>query len=78
MREVPCRSCGAPMIWTVTSSGRRMPVDAEPSSLGTFALEEEGDLVLAVLVPNAAQDTSGQLHMSHFATCPQADDWRKS
>lgn len=40
-----CRSCGAPVRWTVTAKGKRMPVDPD----GT----------------------------SHFATCPQADGWRR-
>ena len=25
-----CRSCGAPVTWTVTDAGKRMPVDPEP------------------------------------------------
>lgn len=27
--EVPCRSCGKPVVWFRTKAGKRMPVDAE-------------------------------------------------
>lgn len=40
-----CRSCGAEVLWCLTASRRKAPVDRS----GT----------------------------SHFATCPQADSWRK-
>lgn len=45
-----CRSCGEPIIWCVTESGKRMPVD----------------------VPTDDEPTT-----SHYATCPDADRWRK-
>lgn len=27
--EVPCRSCGLPVVWFRTKTGKRMPVDAK-------------------------------------------------
>lgn len=27
--EVPCKSCGMPVVWFRTKNGKRMPVDAE-------------------------------------------------
>ena len=30
--ERPCRSCGAPMIWTVTAAGKRMPLNPDGTS----------------------------------------------
>lgn len=45
-----CRSCGEPIIWTVTARGKKMPVD----------------------VPVDDEPTT-----SHFATCKDADQWRK-
>jgi hypothetical protein len=47
-----CRSCGEPIIWTVTARGKKMPVD----------------------VPT----TPGEPTTSHFATCPDHEQWRKS
>lgn len=40
-----CRSCGAPVAWTVTAKGRAAPLNLDG--------------------------------VSHYATCPQADQWRK-
>lgn len=45
-----CRSCGEPIIWCITSKGKKMPVD-----------EPEND-----------EPTT-----SHFATCKDADHWRR-
>jgi hypothetical protein len=44
-----CRSCGVPIYWARTPSGRAMPVN----------------------FPNAVGDM-----VSHFVTCPHADQWR--
>lgn len=81
-----CRSCGAPIIWAQTVNGKAMPIDAEPvpdgnvlltgrrveTRRGTLAPEcrVEGD---TPMFPDGADR-----YMSHFATCPQADQWRKS
>ena len=45
-----CRSCGESIVWCITASGKKMPVN-EPTD-----------------------DTPTT---SHFATCPEADKWRK-
>lgn len=58
--EVPCRSCGLPVVWFRTSSGKRMPVDAKTTR-----------------PTDAAHQLDLKRHVSHFATCPQADNWRK-
>ena len=69
-----CRSCGEPIVWTVTKNGKKMPVDAEASSEGTFALEDDGRNVAAVFHPKGS---APDLHESHFGTCPDRDGWRK-
>lgn len=78
-----CKSCGAAIVWAKTTSGRTMPVDAEPTDDGTIHLNGSDCEVLskadreAVL---AADDLSGRytrLHKSHFSTCPQAARHRK-
>ncbi len=69
-----CRTCGAEIIWTITTTGKKMPVDAEPDSAGTFVLTEDGSDVRAK-VDNAYR---GPKHQSHFATCPDRADHRRS
>jgi hypothetical protein len=59
--EVPCRSCGKPVVWFRTAKGKRMPVDAAT----TKPTDAEHQLDL-------------KRHTSHFATCPQAEGWRKA
>ena len=75
------------MIWAETASGKRMPVDADPVDGASFVLVEAPDdgRLLAVHVSKAAPDymTAGELdaaerYTSHFATCPQAAQFRKA
>lgn len=63
-----CRSCGADVIWAKTAAGKLMPLDAE-ETLGklVYQLDAVGRMVRA----------EGTGHESHFATCPQADQWRR-
>lgn len=69
-----CRSCGAEIIWAVTELGKRMPLDAEPAErpTGLFRIQREEDGAVR------AFSVSGQpVYLSHFATCPHADQHRK-
>lgn len=80
-----CRSCNAPVIWTVAKTGRRMPVDAEPAEGGTVALiryptepdRPPGAIVLGGVMLADAIEQEQQLHKSHFATCPNASKHRR-
>jgi hypothetical protein len=73
-----CRSCGRAVIWAVTRHRRLMPVDAEPVENGTITLlpgpyRREP---VAVIVQGPGLIPQG-LRTSHFATCPDADEWRR-
>jgi hypothetical protein len=70
-----CRSCGAPIVWARTDSGKRMPVDADPSEDGTLVLEQAGAVLRAHVVGTVPGE--GSRHRAHFATCPDAESWRK-
>src|SRR6266540_5604536 len=74
-----CRSprCKQPIIWTLTERGRDMPVDAEPSKGGNVALRwnADGDTVMSSVPKPHLAFGRHDLHMSHFATCPDAY-WR--
>lgn len=65
-----CRSCGATILWVVTMRGRPMPLDAEPVADGTVWIEN-GHVMLGTPPDGVIR------WRSHFATCPQADRWRK-
>ena len=66
-----CRSCGAPIEWAETTSGKRMPFNppiVAVRSQGSL-LEGEGRVIEHI-------DTS--ITATHFATCPDPKDWRRA
>ena len=74
-----CRSCGAEILWCYTPTGRRMPLDAAPATLdtpGVWLLEPDGR-AYALSEKNDRTILGGNLHVPHFATCPDADQFRK-
>lgn len=81
----PCRSCAAPMLWVVTPGGKRNPLDLEPNTErgNVLVVEQEGDWRLGIVVhdPDVLAEVRqlfpANVHTSHFATCPSADDHRR-
>jgi hypothetical protein len=70
-----CRSCGAAIIWTRTEADKRMPIDTEPVDRGNLILKRgHGGQYWAIV---AADDTGPPRYVSHFATCPDADQHRR-
>jgi len=69
-----CKSCGKEIRWYKTVSGRAMPVDAEPSEKGTLDISSgvAKTAVKGITLPGTP------LHLSHFATCPNAKQHRKA
>lgn len=71
-----CRSCGAWILWARTFAGKsKIPLDAEPAAeKGNVVLTNrhlaDGTVIVEMVPPG--QGT----HVSHYATCPQADEWR--
>lgn len=68
-----CRSCGAEIVWALTASGKRMPLDAQslPLPPGRFILSGDDPPVATPL--RVVTST----YVSHFATCPNASQHRK-
>lgn len=84
-----CSSCGASIWWALSfTTGRRMPVDAEPSPDGNVLLAEskpDGTPVVRVVgktPPGEGPDLFGAVpgprYTSHFATCPHANQHRRT
>ena len=74
-----CRSCGAEIVFVMMQSGAKMPCDAgirhyrvDPKGEATFVTEN--GLVLRG-TPDFDGETVG--YVSHFNTCPHADQFRK-
>lgn len=75
-----CRSCHAPIEWAVTDSGKRIPLDMDPAPDGNLEPINklpDGTLVVAVVPLAAAIPAHDDRRISHFVTCPQADNWRR-
>jgi hypothetical protein len=75
-----CRSCSAPVLWVGTEKGNRMLLDREPYDgdhpAGLFVIRVLDGKVLAIAVtPDAFPGEP--VYRSHFATCPDANRWRK-
>lgn len=68
-----CASCGAEIEWCVAKSGKRIPVDVAPAP--------DGNLVVwlgQAMKRTPEHDARGITpRRAHFATCPQADLWRR-
>ena len=87
-----CSSCGAPVLWAqiLDDHGQRvkrddgrmrsMPVDAEPSPAGNVVLfERPGEGIVCRVLRRGEQPRAGEkLRTSHFATCPNAPQHRRS
>lgn len=63
-----CRSCGAPIIWATTGSGKAMPLDRDPVPDGN-TLVHNGECVY--LTPGLTETLTRDKprYKSHFATC---------
>lgn len=72
-----CRSCGAAILWITTAKGKKMPIDAvERAHLNEgqrriHVFDRDGKSV--PIEPGK----SSVGHLSHFATCPDAQKHRK-
>lgn len=72
-----CKSCGAPVRWAKTIKGRPIPLDPIPAPNGNVIISEEGTaLVYAGPAGIAARYQDEPRYLSHFATCPNADEHR--
>lgn len=74
-----CRSCGAAITWIeLAATGKRMPLDVMPSAMGNVLVDETGagGRVLAGEELETMRGGGKSLHLSHFATCPNATQHR--
>lgn len=77
-----CRSCNRPIVWANTSNGKTMPLDPEPSDRGNLVVSLTDNILHAGVVRGPQRDglraARKPLYLSHFTTCPHADNWRKN
>jgi len=76
-----CGSCGTVIDWALLPTGKRIPVDrasaGDPN--GNLAVKRDGGKLHARYLKAGQQPEGGEKRgISHFATCPQADQHRRS
>lgn len=79
---IQCRACGARILFIKTVKGKSMPVDAEPVSFvpdtnGFAKYVTRDGLVVTGVIPLPGDKDVHEGYISHFATCPSADAFRK-
>jgi hypothetical protein len=80
-----CKSCGAPIFDAITTNGKRMPVNTMPKPEGRFTIRRDimGNFVAVYIDKHTLgmleqhPDGKPDAYVSHFATCPNADQHRK-
>jgi len=74
-----CR-CGQRLIRAVTEDGNLTPVNAEPNEEGRVALWQDalGAWQCRIVTQSRPRVRGERLHVSHFVTCPFADEYRKT
>lgn len=79
-----CKSCGAPVVWSLTPAGARAPIDAEPDvekgNVLLLAPSGFAGLLSVVLSKGslvAARGGGVALRLNHWATCPDKAEWRE-
>lgn len=73
-----CRSCGAPVEWVSTEKHKVMPLDEDPVEADAGFLFTKNHATIngrRYRIVTFARGV-GQVHLSHFATCPTADTHR--
>ena len=71
MKRSSCRGCGAPIVWALTHTGARIPLD--PRSPVYELGHEYGTDGLPV-----ARVAGERFLVSHFRTCPKADEFSRT
>ena len=82
MRNGQCRGCGAPIVWIRTTGGKSMPCDAEPvlyrkKARAAGKIITPNGMVLSCELGVAPCEADGAGYVSHFATCPAAEKFRR-
>lgn len=74
-----CRSCGAEILFIKTSGGKLTPVNADPVRFD-FQLGGKDRIVTGngeVITGVISESGEEKGYVSHFATCPDANQFRR-
>lgn len=74
MTIITCRACNASIFFAPTAAGKSVPLDEEPVEAGNYHIGLDG---VARVVKKDEPRPTPLLYISHFATCPEAQRFRK-
>lgn len=72
-----CKSCGAEILFMKTELGKWMPLDPEPTYEGNVMINRAEDTCSVVTDFKLLESLRGRLYLSHFKSCPNADEHRR-
>ena len=70
-----CSTCKRPIRWALTEEGRRIPLDPEPERRMVVLGQRKDPTGGGGLIDQVG---SRPTFVTHFATCPNADQHRKT
>lgn len=71
-----CKACGAPIYWLESPKTHKLaPIDYSPSGNGNLRIDLDHGVYLHIL--DMAEVPPINRHKSHFATCPNAEEFRR-
>lgn len=78
-----CSGCGAAVVWALTPSGGKSPLDREPAETGNVMLIRVDHIGLMAITLSKeglqlARDHGLPLRLSHFATCPEREQFQRT
>lgn len=72
MKTSPCKGCGKPILWAQDHEGKKIPLDPKPPVYTVYGRDLDKGVALC-------ERSTRQIFMvSHFATCPNANDFSGS
>lgn len=68
-----CKGCGAEILWATTESGKSIPLSVE-SEERRFTVYSKGGALESDTMRMAKNEKT---YLSHFADCPNAEEFRR-
>lgn len=78
MKITECASCHAPVFFAIVNHGKSSPINAAPVHDGNLRMvSSEFPVQMTTHAQlELGENDDGLRYTSHFATCPDADQWR--
>ena len=70
-----CRGCGAYVLWLISPKDKLTPIDPTPVPNGNLRVDMEYGVWLMILEPDQVPES--ERYVTHFATCPNAKEFRR-